>query len=382
MKQKKVLALMLTGAMVLGTSMQAFAYTGNSGDATGTTITGNGEVNAVDTTVYSVTLPTTATTKLVVDPQGIMQMKSGDTATADDLAGAAGKILCESVPMITNLSSVPMKVEVAMQLSGDVTAVNTIDAVEANTTDNVLLYAVPSAVDAKSADATKYVASTTGIVVPKGTPASVAFILDAAEYNFEKDATTGATSYKLAEAGAGHATGLKFAGFANKKADWSDYVAPQPPVSGSASKSVSMSAKFTFTNNLAADDVADTAEGAPYAMKHYSGDVVSLNFGPSVANVTYSRSRGGALTVPCNLGMGDKAATKVTDAVVVGSDKKLYSANGAWNSVKVNSVTVSDNSFTLSESWMKGMQDGESQVSVVFDNDLANYVAMKINVVN
>ena len=117
-------------------------------------------------------------------------------------------------------------------------------------------------------------------------------------------------------------------------------------------------------------------------MKAYSGDVVDLNAGPSVANVTYSRSKGGALTVPCNLGMGSNKATRVTAAVVVGSDKKLYSANGAWNSVRVAAVTVSDDSFTLSESWMKGMQDGESQVSVVFDGDLANYVAMKINVVN
>lgn len=380
MKQKKVLALLLTSAMVLGTSMQAFAATGvSSGDATWE---GEGEVNAVDTTVYSVTLPTDAvTTKLIIDPQGIMQMKSGDTASADDLAGAAGRITCESIPMIANTSSVPMKVGVSMQLSGDATDVSAINEVEADDETNVLLYAVPSAVDAKSADATKYSASSNGFVIHKSAPTDLEFILDAAEYQFEKDATTGAVTYKLAD-GSGHATGVEFAGFANKKADWSEFVAPQAPLTGGPDKKVGMKATFSFTSELKSGDVADTTEGAPYAMKAYSGDVVDLNAGPSVANVTYSRSKGGALTVPCNLGMGSNKATRVTDAVVVGSDKKLYSANGAWNSVRVAAVTVSDDSFTLSESWMKGMQDGESQVSVVFDGDLANYVAMKINVVN
>ncbi len=378
MKQKKVLALLLTSAMVLGTSMQAFAATGaSSGDAT---MEGDGEVNAVDTTVYSVTLPTTAKTKLVIDPQGIMQMKSGDTASADDLAGAAGRITCESIPMIANLSSVPMKVGVSMQLSGDATDVSAINEVEADDEANVLLYAVPSAVDAKSADATKYSASSNGIVIHKAKTTDVEFILDAADYQFEKDAA-GNVTYKLV-ADSGHATGVEFAGFANKKADWSEFVTPQGPGAGAAAKKVGMKATFSFTNELESGDVADTTEGAPYAMKAYSGDVVDLNAGPSVANVTYSRSKGGALTVPCNLGMGSNKATRVTDAVVVGSDKKLYSANGAWNSVRVAAVTVSDDSFTLSESWMKGMQDGESQVSVVFDGDLANYVAMKINVVN
>lgn len=351
MKQKKVLALLLTSAMVLGTSMQAFAATGaSSGDAT---MEGDGEVNAVDTTVYSVTLPTTAKTKLVIDPQGIMQMKSGDTASADDLAGAAGRITCESIPMIANLSSVPMKVGVSMQLSGDATDVSAINEVEADDEANVLLYAVPSAVDAKSADATRFSASSNGIVIHKAKTTDVEFILDAADYQFEKDAA-GNVTYKLV-ADSGHATGVEFAGFANKKADWGEFVG------ASAAKKVGMKATFSFTNELESGDVADTTEGAPYAMKAYSGDVVDLNAGPSVANVTYSRSKGGALTVPCNLGMGSNKASSVTDAVVVGSDKKLYSANGAWNSVRVAAVTVSKDSFTLSESWMKGMQDGESQ---------------------
>ena len=358
--------------------MQAFAATGaSSGDVT---IGGDGEVNAVDTTVYSVTLPTsTLTTDLIIDPQGIMQMKSGDTASADDLAGAAGRITCTTIPMIANYSSVPMKVGVSMQLSGDATDVSAINEVEADDEANVLLYAVPSAVDAKSADATRYSASSNGFVIHKAASTDLEFILDAAEYQFEKDAL-GNVTYNL-KADSGHATGVEFAGFANKNADWSPFVTPAGP-GATAEKTVGMKTTFSFTNELKSGDVADTTEGAPYAMKAYSGDVVDLNAGPSVANVTYSRSKGGALTVPCNLGMGSNKATRVTDAVVVGSDKKLYSANGAWNSVRVAAVTVSDDSFTLSESWMKGMQDGESQVSVVFDGDLANYVAMKINVVN
>lgn len=329
MKQKKVMALLLAATMILGTSMQAFAATGTENNTSaGQTITGEGDVTAVETTVYSVTIPTTATTKLVIDPQGIMDMKDGDTATKEDLAENAGKITCASKAVITNLSSVPAKVTVDLTLTGDATPVTDLTSVDADTANNILLYANPSATDVPvGADvANTYTASNTGIIIPKTTPASVEFVLDEADYVFKKASST--TTYELATANTGHGTALEFAGYVNKNADWSDYLATV-----TTKKSIGMTAKFTFTHTLASGDVADTTEGAPYAMKAYSGDTVDLT-PPAPENAAPTFTTGSAVgSISYTAGSGDDALKEIQSITMLYSGSPYDGYNeltGTW----------------------------------------------------
>lgn len=366
MQNKKILALSLATAMLLGSSLSVSAATGTAENATGETITGSGDITYVDTTVYNVTLPTTGGLDLTVDPQGLSGM-TGETATEADLAAYAGKITSSSKPIITNLSSKPMKVSVALQITGDATAVTTAAAVEADTSNNVLLYAVPSATDVKGS-ADNYSASATGIVMKKDAAVTVDFILPEATYNFKKDGSN--YTYELAEGETGHGTALSFEGLVNKNADWSAYIAESSP------KTIGMTAKFTFTNTLVADtDVADATAGAPFAMKAYTGDKVTVtpaDVAPSISDVTYSIATGGALTIPYSLGSGASAATAVTD-VAMKYGSSFYSKNGLWNfATNLNDyVTINSSSIVISDEWMAAYSAGTYELYVVYDNNVA-----------
>lgn len=325
--KRKVLALSLAGAMVFGTTMPALAATGTDENTTGNTVTGSGDVSYVDTTVYSVTLPTTATTSLVVDPQGLTGLTNGSTATADELEAYAGKITCASTPIVTNLSSVPMKVSVKLAMTGDATPVKTVEAVNDTTTkaNNVLLYAVPSAADTKGVES-NYIASTTGVVL-SATEATVDFILPAAEYNYKK-AEDGTITYEVVAGETGHGSGLSFGGYVNKHADWSDYVKETDP------KAIGMTAVFTFTKTIADGEAADTTEGAPYGMKAYTGDKVTVkpsNAGPGIATTTYSVTEDTAFEVVVSLGSGNLAASTVSSALLKGEGSlELLDGSGTF----------------------------------------------------
>ena len=289
MKKRQLMALTLAATMIMGSSVTTFAAAGDkSGDST---ITASGDVSYVDTKVYNVVLPTSASTQLVVDPQGITQLENGQVATAEQLASGAGLITCVNTPIVKNLSSIPMKISVEMTAAGDATYVTADNSVNSGDVENVLLYAVPSATDATDEDT--YNASTTGIVLTK-TAAKAEFILDAAAYNFSKD-SSGNVTYEAISGDVGHGTGLKFGGYVNKNADWSAYAG------ASASKSISMTAKFSFDENIADGEEADTTEGAPYAMKVYSGNKVTVTpmnvvpaftTGSAVGTISYSKGSG------------------------------------------------------------------------------------------
>lgn len=375
MQNKKILALSLATAMLLGSSLSVSAATGTAENATGETITGSGDINYVDTTVYNVTIPTTSSLDLTVDPQGLSGM-TGETATEADLAAYAGKITSSSKPIINNLSSKPMKVSVALQVTGDATAVTTTAAVDADTSNNVLLYAVPSATDVKGS-VDNYSASATGIVMKKDAAVTVDFILPEATYNFTKAGSD--YGYALADGETGHGTALSFEGLVNKNADWSAYIAESSP------KTIGMTAKFTFTNTLDADtDVADATEGAPFAMKAYTGDKVTVtpaDVAPSISDVTYSIATGGALTIPYSLGAGASAATAVTD-IALEYGGAFYSINGVWNyATNCNGqVTINPSSIVISDTWMGAYTAGTYDLYVVYDDNTETYDVITITV--
>ncbi len=273
--KKKFLSFVLATAMVLGSVMTASAATGTAEDTTGQTVTGEGNVEYVDTKVYQVTLPTTATLNLTVDPQGLTGM-TGETATLEELDEYAGKVFMQSKPVISNVGSVPTKVTAELTLTGNATAVSTVEAVTVSGNDpanNIILYAVPSAEDVLGEEE-NYVASTKGIVMTTS-GVSVDFILPGADYVVVSGGDAG-FSYELAdENDKGHGTALSFEGLVNKYADWSDYAG------ASATQNIGMTAKFTFTHTLTDADVADETEGAPFGMKAMSSGIIEVTAGAS-----------------------------------------------------------------------------------------------------
>jgi hypothetical protein len=278
MKAKRVWAVLLAATMVIGSTVGVSATTFNTeSETTGVTVQGTGSVDYVKTTVYNVGLPTTTAITLTVDPQGLSTMADDSSATAADLADAAGKITCTSIVPVTNAGSVPVKVSVTMGITGNATVKDKIEDVDADNVANVLMYAVPSAVDTENEDG--YQASNTGIVLGASTQSdtTIGFVLPAADYVFKKDAS-GASTYERDETKSVHGTALKFEGLVNKNADWSDYVGANP------SNNIGLTAKFTFTHVLADTDVAGDTDGAPFAMIADSSlTTVTVENGPQIS---------------------------------------------------------------------------------------------------
>lgn len=340
MKRKKLLAMLLVTAMGLGSAMTAMAADDPGVNTTGTTVTGTGDVSYVETTVYNVTLPTTTAIQLTVDPQGLTTLQNGDSATKEDLASAAGKVTCSTIVPVTNEGSVPVKVTVELALTGDATAVTSEADVEKDTNANVLLYAVPSAVDTK--DATGYQGSTTGIVL-SSTAASVNFVLPEAAYKFSKD-NSGVTTYVRDTTSDSHGTAIKFEGKVNKKADWKDYV-----TGATSQKSIGMTAKFTFTHTLTTTDVADTTDGAPYGMMAYAGTKVTVAAEPVAPAIPESD---GSTDIVITYAGADPTAGAIE--VTRPDGTKFTPAAGAYTAKIV--INTTDKTVTLTSAWLAGQK--------------------------
>ena len=273
MKRKQLMALLMAGVVLAGSTMgsNASGVSSNtvSENSTGQTITGTGDVDYIDTTVYEVIIPTTGSLSLTVDPQGLTGLEDGKSATAEQLSAYAGKVYSDDVAVIANLGSKNVKVSVELKLTGDATSVTTKDAVESDTANNILLYAVPAAKDFydDAKDGASYAGSTTGIVMGSA-PVTIDFVVPHTDFEFKKSGST--VTYERVADSTPHGTGLKFAGLVNTKADWSDYVKDINP------SKIGMTAKFTFTHTLTNTDVADTTEGAPALMMAYGDAKVTV----------------------------------------------------------------------------------------------------------
>lgn len=336
MKKRQVLAVVLSAAMVMGSSMTALAATGAaSGDATWG---GTGDVSYVDTTVYNVKLPTNQTVQkaLVVDPQGLSKLEKGKAATAEQLAADAGIITCAHTPIVQNLSSVPMKVSVKMAVSGDATPVDAVNKVNSGDAQNILLYAVPSKVDATSGDL--YQPSSTGIVL-ENSEVTAEFILGAAAYNFKKD-TTGDVTYEAVSGDVGHGTGLQFGGYVNKKGNWADYAG------ASATKTISMTAKFHFSEPAAGETAAS---GDAYAMKALASGVKTVTIAPKNAAPTFTTGSA-AGSINYTAGAGDDGLKTITSITMLydGTPYDGYNAlAGTWAAAtNSNGVITFDSAYT------------------------------------
>lgn len=340
MKRKSFLALMLAMSMVMGSASTVFAASTGAEvtDGTNSTITGSGDVEYVDTKVYSVTLPTTATLGLTIDPQGLSALENGATASKDDLANAAGLITGTDKAVVTNCSSVPIKVSVKLTGTGDATfktAANDVEAAptESDTAENVLLYALPSAVDVGNSK-DNYVASTTGVLLST-TAATVNFVLDAAEYNYSKD-DTGKATYTLKDGETGHGTAIAFEGLVNTKADWSDYIKASSP------STIGMTAVFTYTSTLTDADKADTTEGAPYGMMEMSSGTITVEAKNAAPVFTAAATPG---VIKYTAGAGELGLDKDADILIWHEYADMW--YDAASDVEVEAGTITYKAETL-----------------------------------
>ncbi len=96
---KKLLGFTMATTLVVGSSLTVSAAGVEKQTSSGNvTVNASGVVSQVDTTVYSITLPTSnAFGDMIVDPQGLTQL-SGNM-TLDDLAeaGSAGVVKTQNV---------------------------------------------------------------------------------------------------------------------------------------------------------------------------------------------------------------------------------------------------------------------------------------------
>ena len=98
MKFKKFLAVASTATMILGSTMSVMAnspITAISG-VTSPDVNGTGDINAVNTTIYDVTVPTANTLNFIVDPQGISSLENEQSMSLEDLGANAGIIKADA----------------------------------------------------------------------------------------------------------------------------------------------------------------------------------------------------------------------------------------------------------------------------------------------
>lgn len=344
--KKKLLAMLLIVCMMCGSSLTAFAADDVSSNSTGSgTVSGSGDVSYVDTKVYKVTIPTNVAMDLVVDPQGLTGLQAGKDVSGADLSGNAGLITTTAPVYTANLSSVPMKISVQMCVSGNATAVTTEEAVSANTTTNILLYAVPSKVDTKGDTDTGYVASTTGIVMTE-TKATADFILDAADYVFHKEGDT--VTYVLKTDGEKHGTALNFEGKVNTKADWAEFA--------KGTKKITWEAIFSF-KPAETSEKADS--GLPYGMMTYAGTKVTL---PEVQSVAPTFTAGDVIgVINYTKGSGNDGLQKIDKVEINGFDGYNVHPNGGWAAATDNGSVI-----TLQSAYVNCFANATEQATVTY----------------
>jgi len=269
---KKTCSIILTLALImLSFSTVALAEDTAPGD---TTVIGEGSTEYINLEIYTVTVPTSGTLDFTLDPQGLLGIEPGTTVDVADLKG--GSIIPgATVPKVINDSSVDLTVTLALTGSGDATFISkedddqaTIDAVNGDTNNNILLYAVPSAVNIPLTS-TDYEVSARGYIIDSTEEAvELKFVLDAADYEVTEDSGTYTAE---AKAGTGSGTAFQLGGYVNTNADWTDYTGSEPE------KSVGVSAVFSYAKSSEEESADTGVEGIPGLLSTVSVDFMTVS---------------------------------------------------------------------------------------------------------
>src|SRR5574344_3060673 len=109
---KKITAIITAAAMIF--TMNTVAFATDLGKAKG-----SGDVDYVDTKtpIYVVTLPTNVGLDFILDPQGLMSMKDGTTASLNSLKGGTIVMKKNNGAVFKNASSVSVNISANMTVS-------------------------------------------------------------------------------------------------------------------------------------------------------------------------------------------------------------------------------------------------------------------------
>lgn len=380
--KKKIFSGFLAAAMVLSMSVSAFAANEVTDFAGTTDVGGSGTVLAVSD-VVDVIVPTNV--NYAVNPAELSDKPQ-------IMSGSFGVI---------NHGSTAVKVDVTATIADSTTVTisdaDTIAAINnatdaADVSEDALLYLAVAPVKAGLADdkvkaetvtgAAAYskvdfdvvadVAEDAAVAIPSGSPASMAFKLDAAAYTAEiagEAVTTGGgfdtTGVEAVQEYAGDykndpVAAFTLIGSANKYADWTAVTLPE----------VTLSFSFSKLNTLAYD---------------------ALEVDPATENMV---AAGEASEIP--IGVGDNVnreyAYNLGDCVipVKGNvtdvwfdwDGENYAVNDAWGAGTALTpyVTFGANTVTIDQSWF-GNAPGTYTVCLVYDNDDSKSCIINLTVV-
>jgi len=340
--KKRTAVSMLAGVLCAGMVQPVCAAETAPGS---TNVTTEGVVNYVNTTIYSVTLPTANCFNFVVDPQGILAATDPGTYGEEKYPGGTIGYIVPTEgagAYINNKSSVPIKLTVKAYVESD-------DATGAPSTVNLLSAEqsglVHSGIDNNiwltmditndSLDVTTFADESfirTETVNPyvvtidqNGKPADgtngealITFALYGAAYEFT--GTPGNYAYTMKAGEKGDSVGLRISGFANAYADWSAYT-------GSSGEDIIVKTVFEF-DRLSTDYEAAALDGRAHGVladtdaEYFAGlaydENGNLTGGTANGAIDYVVSQG-SIEFAFNFGTGTKEL-KVTGITINGAD--------------------------------------------------------------
>lgn len=380
---KKTCSIILTLALILSLSTVALADETPPGE---TEITGEGSTEYINLELYTVTVPTSDTLDFMLDPQGLLGIEAGTTVDVADLKG--GSIIPgATVPKVINDSSVDLTVTVALTGSGDATFISkgdddqaTIDAVNGDTNNNILLYAVPSAVNIPLTS-TDYEASTKGYIINSTADAiELKFVLDAADYEVTEEEGTYTAEVKD---GTGSGTAFQLGGYVNTNADWSDYTGAVPD------KEVGVSAVFSFEKSSEEESEDIGVEGVHGILSTVSVDFMTVTSPepPVVPGFASGTVLGSAYTPTSTTegaiilwSMTDNADEDMVIPFNLGSEEtltKIERIAGSGTLTQINSpdhYVLGDGSLTINKEFLSSLPGvAERGIRITTSDDIYNF---------
>lgn len=187
-----------------------------------TEIVEESELDIEKAAVYSVEFPSVDEFRFILDPYGLRGLTQGKSASLEELKSYAGKIYCNKRMMVTNKSSVPIKVKVSIQLTGDINAKESMEELEADSGNNVFMYIIPSKNDLEG-NLDNYQQSNLGIVVKKEEPTVFELILPESQYQWNEPKENNSMEYEIADGEKGHSVAFEITGRINTKTNWKKF---------------------------------------------------------------------------------------------------------------------------------------------------------------
>ena len=216
--------------------------------------------------VYSVEFPSVDEFRFILDPYGLRGLSQGKSASLEELKSYAGKIYCNKKMMVTNKSSVPIKVRVSIQLTGDINAKESMEEIESDSESNVFMYIIPSQNDLEG-NLDNYQQSNLGIVVKKEEPTIFEFILPESKYQWNEPKENNTVECEIADGEKGHSVAFEIAGLINTKTNWKKF--------DKDGKKIGL--KISYSYEDASNQSLTKSQYEGFMLLPYSGTIVNVD---------------------------------------------------------------------------------------------------------